>query len=279
MWRTVIVDEIHAVARDRRGSHLALTLARLDQLVGEAGGRRPARIGLSATQRPIEEIAAFLVGTERLDGEGRPDCAIVDLGHQRDLELAVELPATELGAVASKEQWAEIYDRIAELIAEHRTTLIFVNTRRLSERVAHQLALRVGEEHVASHHGSLAKERRLRLEQRLKDGQLRALVATASLELGIDIGSIDLVCQIGLAAQHHDLLAAGRALRPRPRRAAVRADLPCLAGRAGRERRAHPSGARGAARPDRPARRAARRARAANRGGMREPGVARGRPL
>ena len=195
--RTVIVDEIHAVARDRRGSHLALTLARLDQLVGEAGGRRPARIGLSATQRPIEEIAAFLVGTERLDGEGRPDCAIVDLGHQRDLELAVELPATELGAVASKEQWAEIYDRIAELIAEHRTTLIFVNTRRLSERVAHQLALRVGEEHVASHHGSLAKERRLRLEQRLKDGQLRALVATASLELGIDIGSIDLVCQVG----------------------------------------------------------------------------------
>ena len=195
--RTVIVDEIHALARDRRGSHLALTLARLDHLIAEAGGERPARIGLSATQRPIEEIAAFLVGSERLDEHGAPDCSIVDLGHQRDIELAVELPPSELGAVASGEQWGEIYDRIAELIAQHRTTLVFVNTRRLSERVAHQLALRLGEEHVASHHGSLAKERRIRLEQRLKDGELRALVATASLELGIDIGSIDLVCQVG----------------------------------------------------------------------------------
>ena len=195
--RTVIVDEIHALARDRRGSHLALTLARLDQLIAEAGNERPARIGLSATQRPIEEIAAFLVGTERIAADGTPDCSIVDLGHQRDIELAVELPPSELEAVASGEQWGEIYDRIAELIAQHRTTLVFVNTRRLSERVAHQLALRVGEEHVASHHGSLAKERRVRLEQRLKDGELRALVATASLELGIDIGSIDLVCQVG----------------------------------------------------------------------------------
>jgi ATP-dependent Lhr-like helicase len=194
---TVIVDEIHALARDRRGSHFALTMARLDRLIASNGGGRPARIGLSATQRPIEEIAAFLVGSEHIDAEGRPDCTIVDLGHQRDIELAVEVPPSELGAVAPGEQWAEIYDRIAELIAQHRTTVVFVNTRRLSERVAHQLALRIGEEHVASHHGSLSKDRRLRLEQRLKDGQLRALVATASLELGIDIGSIDLVCQVG----------------------------------------------------------------------------------
>ena len=195
--RTVIVDEIHALARDRRGSHFALTMARLDQLIVAAGGERPARIGLSATQRPIEEIAAFLVGSERIDPDGRPDCTIVDLGHQRDIELAVEVPPSELGAVAPGEQWGEMYDRIAELIAQHRTTIVFVNTRRLAERVAHQLALRVGEEHVASHHGSLSKDRRLRLEQRLKHGELRALVATASLELGIDIGSIDLVCQVG----------------------------------------------------------------------------------
>ena len=194
---TVIVDEIHALARDRRGSHFALTMARLDQLIIAAGGARPARIGLSATQRPIEEIAAFLVGSDRLDPDGRPDCTIVDLGHQRDIELAVEVPPSELEAVASGEQWGEMYDRIAALIAQHRTTIVFVNTRRLAERVAHQLALRIGEEHVASHHGSLSKDRRLRLEQRLKDGELRALVATASLELGIDIGAIDLVCQVG----------------------------------------------------------------------------------
>ncbi len=219
--RTVIVDEIHALARDRRGSHLALTLARLDQLVADSGGERPARIGLSATQRPIEEIARFLVGADRLDADGEPDCAIVDLGHQRDLDLAVELPPSDLEAVAPAEQWGEIYDRIAELIAEHRTTLVFVNTRRLSERVAHHLVERVGEEHVASHHGSLSKERRLRLEQRLKDGELRALVATASLELGIDIGSIDLVCQIGsprsIATFLQRVGRSGHALGVRPK--------------------------------------------------------------
>ena len=219
--RTVIVDEIHAVARDRRGSHLALSLARLDQLIAESGGERPARIGLSATQRPIEEIARFLVGADRLDADGDPDCAIVDLGHQRDVDLAVELPPTDLEAIAPAEQWGEIYERIAELIAEHRTTLVFVNTRRLSERVAHQLAQRVGEEHVASHHGSLSKERRLRLEQRLKDGELRALVATASLELGIDIGSIDLVCQIGsprsIATFLQRVGRSGHALGVRPK--------------------------------------------------------------
>ena len=191
--QTVIVDEIHALVRDKRGSHLALSLARLDHL---AEGR-PARIGLSATQRPIEEIAAFLVGADGVRADGSVDCRVIDLGHQRDLELDIETPPSELGAVASHEQWAEIYDRLAERIGEHRTSLIFVNTRRLAERVAHQLSERIGKEHVASHHGSLSKARRLQLEQRLKAGELRALVATASLELGIDIGSIDLVCQIG----------------------------------------------------------------------------------
>ncbi|MCY4112770.1 MAG: DEAD/DEAH box helicase [Chloroflexi bacterium] len=188
---TVIVDEIHALARDRRGSHLALTLARLDHIADA----RPQRVGLSATQRPIEGIARFLTG---VDADAAPRaCDVVDLGHQRDLELAIEVPPTDLEAVAPGEQWGEIYDRLAELVTAHRTTLIFVNTRKLSERVAHNLAERLGDEAVASHHGSLSKERRHRVEQRLKSGDLTALVATASLELGIDIGSIDLVCQIG----------------------------------------------------------------------------------
>ncbi|MDA1001952.1 MAG: DEAD/DEAH box helicase [Chloroflexi bacterium] len=190
--RTVIVDEIHALARDRRGSHLALSLARLDHI---AAGDPPARLGLSATQRPIEEIARFLVGHGR-DGVEAP-CTIVDLGHQRDIELHIEVPPTDLEAVPPREQFDEIYDRLCELIAGHRTTLIFVNTRRMSERVAHELAKRLGEDSIASHHGSLSRERRLRVEQRLKAGELKALVATASLELGIDIGAIDLVCQVG----------------------------------------------------------------------------------
>ena len=184
---TVIVDEIHALARDKRGSHLGLSLARLDHVCES----RPARIGLSATQRPVEEIAAFLAGTEAAD------CSIVDLGHQRDIEMSVELPPSDLEAVAAREQWADIYDRVAGLVRAHRTTLVFVNTRRLSERVAHHLRERLGDEAVASHHGSLSKDRRLRVEERLKAGDLQALVCTASLELGIDIGSIDLVCQIG----------------------------------------------------------------------------------
>ena len=158
---------------------------------------RPARIGLSATQRPIEQIATFLVGADRMNDDGMPGCTIIDLGHQRDLELAVDVPPSDLEAVMPGEQWGDVYDRLAELVAAHRTTLIFVNTRRLSERVAFHLAQRLGEEQVASHHGSLSKERRFRVEQRLKEGSLRALVATASLELGIDIGSIDLVCQVG----------------------------------------------------------------------------------
>ena len=191
--KTVIVDEIHALVRDKRGSHLALSLARLDHLCE----RRPSRIGLSATQRPIEETARFLVGSvPAAGGDGSPDCAIVDAGHQRDLDVGIEVPPTDFESVCSAEQWSDIYDRLAELIRAHHTTLVFVNTRRLAERVAHNLSQRLGEEHVASHHGSLSKERRLALEQRLKAGDLKALVATASLELGIDIGKVDLVCQM-----------------------------------------------------------------------------------
>ena len=184
--KTVIVDELHALMRDKRGSHLALSLARLDALAE----KRPVRIGLSATVHPIEEAARFLVGSTR-------PCAIVDVGHRRDLDLAIEVPETDLEAVATNEQWKEIYDRLAALIKEERTTLVFVNTRRMAERVAHHLAERLGEDRVGAHHGSLAKERRLRIEQRLKAGEMRAIVATASLELGIDVGSVDLVCQIG----------------------------------------------------------------------------------
>jgi ATP-dependent Lhr-like helicase len=193
--QTVIVDEIHAVAGNKRGSHLALTLERLHH-VAEAG---PQRIGLSATQRPIDAIARLLVGAgpERSNPDGSPTCAVVDVGHQRDLDLALELPDDELGAVASAEQMAEILDRIAEHVKAHRTTLVFVNTRRMAERFAHQLGERLGEDQVAAHHGSLSKERRLRVETRLRAGDLKALVATASLELGIDIGPVELVCQIG----------------------------------------------------------------------------------
>ncbi len=185
--RTVIVDEIHAVARDKRGSHLSLSLARLDALTG----RRPQRIGLSATQRPIEEIAQFLVGT------GQPLPTIVDAGHIRTLDLALEIPSSPLEAVMSAEVWDEVNNRIAELIAQHRTTLVFVNTRRLAERLTMHLSERLGAERVTSHHGSLSRERRLEAEDRLKRGELQALVATASLELGIDIGSVDLVIQVG----------------------------------------------------------------------------------
>ena len=185
--RTIIVDEIHAVADDKRGSHLALTLARLDALVTASGGAKPQRIGLSATVKPIEEVALFLSETAH----------IVNVGHRRDMELAVEVPRDELGPVASNEMWAEIYDRVADLIRAHRTTLVFVNTRRLSERVAHHLQERLGEQAVLPHHGSLSRRLRLEAEARLKGGELRAVVATASLELGIDIGTVDLVCQIG----------------------------------------------------------------------------------
>src|SRR5438093_3190404 len=193
--QTLIVDEIHAVAGNKRGSHLVLTLERLGHVVE----RPPQRIGLSATQRPIDTIARLLVGagTDRSNGDGSPRCAIVDMGHQRTLDVALELPDDELGAVASAEQMAEILDRIAEHVKTHRTTLVFVNTRRMAERVAHQLGERLGEDQVAAHHGSLSRDRRRRVETRLRAGDLRALVATASLELGIDIGPVELVCQVG----------------------------------------------------------------------------------
>jgi ATP-dependent Lhr-like helicase len=184
---TVIVDEIHAVADDKRGSHLALSLERLDHLTGKA----LTRIGLSATQKPIGLVAHFL------SGSARPDPVIVQIGHRRELDLAIEVPGSELGPVASNEMWGEIYDRTAALAAQHRSTLIFVNTRRLAERVAHHLGERLGQDAVATHHGSLSRKLRLAAERKLKAGEIRALVATASLELGIDIGSVDLVCQIG----------------------------------------------------------------------------------
>jgi ATP-dependent Lhr-like helicase len=183
----VIVDEIHAVADDKRGTHLALSLERLDHLAG----RRIKRIGLSATQRPIELVASFLTGNDA------PAPAIVQIGHRRELDLAVEVPNSELGPVASNEMWGEIYDRVAALAREHRSTLIFVNTRRLAERMAHHLGERLGNDSVATHHGSLSRKLRLAAEKKLKAGEIRALVATASLELGIDIGTVDLVCQIG----------------------------------------------------------------------------------
>jgi ATP-dependent Lhr-like helicase len=191
--RTVIVDEIHALARDKRGSHLALSLARLDRLCEVA----PVRIGLSATQRPMDEIARFLVGTPNVDLDGRANCHIIDTGHVRQLDLAVEVPPSELSAVCSHETWKEVYSRLSDLIRQHRSTLVFVNTRRLAERVCHYLEEELGPGHVASHHGSLSRETRLRAEEQLKAGELKAIVATASLELGIDIGYIDLVCQIG----------------------------------------------------------------------------------
>ena len=184
---TVIVDEIHALVRDKRGSHWSLTLERL-----EAVTQRPLqRIGLSATQKPIERMAEYLIG------EREENCTIIDVGHGRELDLAIEVPPSELGAVCMHEQWAEVNQRIVELIGQHRSTLIFVNTRRLAERITHQLTELLGEDHVGSHHGSLAADIRLKTEQRLKTGELKAVVATASLELGLDVGYIDLVIQLG----------------------------------------------------------------------------------
>src|SRR5690348_1388475 len=220
--RTVIVDEIHALVSSKRGSHLALTLERLDALCG----RRCTRIGLSATQKPIEEVARFLVGDlshaaphpdlPPRAGEGVPhrssslppftgegprradggECTIIDAGHQRARDLGIELTNVPLQPVMSNDAWGLVYDRLAELIEQHRTTLIFANTRRTVERATRHLAERLGKDAVAAHHGSLSKEKRLDAERRLKSGQLRALVATASLELGIDIGEVELVCQL-----------------------------------------------------------------------------------
>jgi len=220
--RTVIVDEIHALARDKRGSHLALSLERLAALCPQP----PTRIGLSATQRPIDEIARFLVGTRNVEAasalsDGRPACQIIDAGHLRSLDLGIEVPPSDLSAVCSHETWDEIYRRLAELVGTHRSTLVFVNTRRMAERVSFRLRELLGEEAVASHHGSLAKETRLAAEKKLQTGQLKAIVATASLELGIDVGYIDLVCQIGsprsIATFLQRVGRAGHSLRGTPR--------------------------------------------------------------
>jgi ATP-dependent Lhr-like helicase len=184
---TVIVDEIHAVAEDKRGTHLALSLERLDALAG----RTLQRIGLSATQRPIDEVGRLLVGS------GRPAPTIADVGHRRALDLSIWVPDMVLGAVASHELWTEVYEKIAALTAEHHTTIVFVNTRRLVERVAHALEERLGEGRVVAHHGSMARRTRLEAERRLKHGEVPVVVATASLELGIDVGAVDLVCHVG----------------------------------------------------------------------------------
>ena len=183
---TVIVDEIHAIADDKRGAHLAISLERLDVLAH----RKPVRIGLSATQKPIELVAKFLAGAS-----GEPE--VVNVGHKRRLDFAVEVPPSPLSAVMTHEMWDEVYDHLAQLTAQHRSTLIFVNTRSMAERIAHCLADRIGEDAVAAHHGSLSRKIRLHAESRLRKGELKALVATASLELGIDVGHIDLVCHIG----------------------------------------------------------------------------------
>ena len=214
--RSVIVDEIHALAANKRGSHLALSLERLQNVVDQppclpdadgalpdpkalaprASPRRVTRIGLSATQKPIAEVARFLVGAAGLvDGAAR--CEIVDIGYAKRRDLALEVPPTPLAAVMSNDQWEQVYERIVQLVATHRTTLVFVNTRRMAERAARHLADRLGKDAVAAHHGSLARELRLDAEQRLKRGELKVLVATASLELGLDIGDVDLVCQLG----------------------------------------------------------------------------------
>ncbi len=189
--RNVIIDEIHALASNKRGAHLALSLERLHALTLATQNKPPVRIGLSATQKPIDRVAQFLVGARN------EHCVIVDSGHKRKRDIAIEVTGSPLSAVMANEIWQEVYDRLFELINEHKTTLIFVNNRRLAERAARFLAERLGENQVTAHHGSLAREHRLDAEQRLKQGQLKAMVATASLELGIDIGDVDLVCQIG----------------------------------------------------------------------------------
>src|SRR5690606_21118533 len=178
--RTVIIDEVHAMIGDKRGTHLSLSLERLDHLL-----RKPAvRIGLSATQRPIELVARFLVGNKHLHSDGTPQCIIIDAGHKRRMDLAIELPGAPLGAVMANEVWEEVHERLVQLIEAHRTTLIFVNQRRMCERLAFHLRERLGEESVGAHHGSLSREQRLHAEDNLKSGRFKALVATSSLELG-----------------------------------------------------------------------------------------------
>lgn len=199
---TIIVDEIHSLARDKRGSHLSLTMERLDHICTSAGKPSPVRVGLSATQKPISTVANLLVGGRQTKA-GAADCKIVDSGHVRTLDLGLVVPPSEMEAIPPAEQMGEILDHIAELVHEHTTTLVFVNTRRMAERISHELGERLAiddegaEANVVAHHGSLSKDRRLIVESRLRAGDLKALVATASLELGIDVGPVDLVCQLG----------------------------------------------------------------------------------
>ncbi|CAN5508903.1 DEAD/DEAH box helicase [soil metagenome] len=188
--KTLIIDEIHALVGDKRGSHLSLSVERLEALTG----KRLHRIGLSATQKPVEQVANFLAGNS---ADGNLNCTIIDAGHSRKLDLSIEVPRSPLSSVMANEVWTEIYDRLISLIEEHQTTLIFVNTRRLAERLSHNLNQKLGPAYVLAHHGSMSKDQRFEAEQKLKSGSLKALVATASMELGIDVGSIDLVCQIG----------------------------------------------------------------------------------
>ena len=190
---TVIIDEIHAIAGDKRGSHLSLSIERLCTLAKQ----NITRIGLSATQNPIEETARFLVGTNAIDDAGKPNCLIVEAAKTRQLDLDLHIPSMELGPIASHELWDETLNTIAKMAGQHQTTLVFCNTRRMVERVSHQLSERMGEHSVVPHHGSLSKATRLEAEDKLKNGQVQVCVATASLELGIDIGEIDLVCQLG----------------------------------------------------------------------------------
>ncbi|HEX3695911.1 MAG TPA: DEAD/DEAH box helicase [Polyangia bacterium] len=212
--RTVIVDEIHAVAADKRGAHLALSLERLEALVTGAGGQLQ-RLGLSATVNPLS-VAGHL-----LCGAGRPQPTVVDVGQRRDLDLGIEVLQDELGAVCTNEQWGEIYDRLADLARAHRSTIVFVNTRRLVERLAHHLGERLGENVVAAHHGSLSRERRHKAERRLKDGELKLVVATASLELGLDVGAVDLACLVGsprsIATGLQRIGRSGHALQATPK--------------------------------------------------------------
>jgi ATP-dependent Lhr-like helicase len=225
--RSVIVDEIHAVAASKRGSHLALSLERLQSLALAAHGRPLVRIGLSATQKPIDEIARFLVGASGV-ANGMADCEIVDIGYTRHRDLALVVPPSPLSAVMSNDQWEQVYQQVAELVSSHRTTLVFVNTRRMAERASRHLAERLGRDAVAAHHGSLAREARLDAEQRLKCGDLKVLVATASLELGLDIGDVDLVCQLGsprsIAAFLQRAGRSGHAVGRHSQGAAVSAD-------------------------------------------------------
>ena len=303
--RTLILDEIHAVADDKRGSHLSLSVERLCKL---ADGP-VTRIGLSATQRPIAEVARFLVGTagalrqaqgertggagdaEERDcssgflpsqerrGDGAPDCIVIDTGHARAMDMGLEMPPEELGPIATHEQWASTLDRVAELVQEHTTTLVFMNTRRLVERVAHQLELRLGAEAVVAHHGSMSRETRHAAEERLKSGEAKVCVATASLELGIDVGSGGPGVPGGVAAVDRAAAATGGALRALAGGDAQGAAVPADAGRTAGVHRAAAGHSRGQPRHAGDTAVAAGRAITTDRGRVRGRGLGGGRAV